>query len=110
MSTFEKIRRWFGGHNKEESLPVVVVEAREITQEQMKTLGRSVEGFIGALSELEEIYSCPCGDMFLCRHKVCPECEAVNPKYKEFTDEDQRRAESRVEATLHEIHAVRKAL
>lgn len=108
MSTFEKIRGWFGGHEKEETLPVV--EVRERTQEQMETLGKAAEGFIGTLSELEEIYPCPCGNMFRCRHKVCPECGAINPQYKEFTDEDQRRAESKVDAALDELHAVRKAL
>lgn len=116
MSIFKKIIRCFGGNKKEEILPVVkeeslpVIEVRERTQEQMQTLGESFEGFFGSLKELEELYPCPCGNLFLCRHKVCPECGAVNPKYKEFTDEDQRRAESRVRAAHHEFHAVRKNL
>ena len=66
----------------------------------MSTLGKAAEGFIGALSELEEICPCPCGNMFLCRHKTCPQCGAVNPKYKEFTDEDQRRGQIKVDAAL----------
>ena len=107
MSTFAKIRRWFGGHEKEESLSVEVVER---TGEQMQTLGKAAEGFIGALSELEEIYPCPCGNMFLCRHKTCPQCGAVNPKYKEFTDEDQRRGQIKVDAALDNLREVRKAL
>lgn len=109
MSIFAKIRRRLGRHKKEEvNLPIV--EVRERTEGQMETLGKAVIVFIDTLKELEELYPCSCGNLFLCRHKTCPQCGAVNPKYKEFTDEDQWRAEGKVRTALKEIHDVRKTL
>lgn len=75
-----------------------------------RTLGEAAEKFFETLRSLEELNLCSkCGDFFLCRHKTCPECGESNPKYKEFTDEDQRRAENKVNAAAKEFHEVHRA-
>ncbi|MDD5032777.1 MAG: hypothetical protein PHC85_01520 [Candidatus Pacebacteria bacterium] len=96
------------GAKKEENLPAM--ETKEKTFEQMKVVCRTAKNFIDALEELEELHFCKCGELFLCRHKKCPECGEPNPKYRPFAGKDQERAENMAEAALDKLRAACKAL
>ena len=109
MSVFAKIRRLFMQHDKHEKGGATVGMWRN--EDEAATLGKTAENFLEALGDLEEINPClKCGDLFLCRHKTCPSCDDPNQKYKEFTNEDQWRAENKVNSAVNELHEACRAL